>query len=318
MFKGFILNKKKGVYNSGNPIVADDILVVEKPVVIPETVAASETEQGIIELATQAEVNAGTDAVRAVTPATLAGMPASGSSRFGFAGEDDTTAEDREVLIGANNRIFLDTANSNAKFEVGSKIDVNQWRARMEVRNNTFSSYIKYDTDNKHTSIAHSGANINLEAYDYITSRNFTIGLSTGGYWLENGFETLTMPIDKGGYFPLSVNGEVADSAGNIVIPKIAVAATASITVSQATKSTEWQQFTGASPTYTIDSGAAGQDFEIEGSFTGTGVLTIVGGAGITISYPAELTNTIPPNGVFGIKFITATTGLLFGTLIPA
>lgn len=38
---------------------------------IPDIVAASETAQGIIELATQAEVNTGTDAVRAVTPATL-------------------------------------------------------------------------------------------------------------------------------------------------------------------------------------------------------------------------------------------------------
>lgn len=38
-------------------------------------IAASETVPGIIELATQAEVNTGTDAVRAVTPATLAGRP---------------------------------------------------------------------------------------------------------------------------------------------------------------------------------------------------------------------------------------------------
>lgn len=35
--------------------------------------SASDTTQGIIELATQGEVNAGTDAVRAVTPATLTG-----------------------------------------------------------------------------------------------------------------------------------------------------------------------------------------------------------------------------------------------------
>ncbi len=39
------------------------------------TIDASETVPGVIELATQAEVNTGTDAVRAVTPATLAARP---------------------------------------------------------------------------------------------------------------------------------------------------------------------------------------------------------------------------------------------------
>jgi hypothetical protein len=37
------------------------------------TIDASETAKGVIELATQTETNTGTDAVRAVTPATLAG-----------------------------------------------------------------------------------------------------------------------------------------------------------------------------------------------------------------------------------------------------
>lgn len=38
---------------------------------IPEIISASETAEGIIELATQSEVNTGTDTTRAVTPATL-------------------------------------------------------------------------------------------------------------------------------------------------------------------------------------------------------------------------------------------------------
>lgn len=53
-----------------DPITIDDWTVVNKN--IPDIVDASETEKGIIELATQAEVNAGTDALKAVTPATLA------------------------------------------------------------------------------------------------------------------------------------------------------------------------------------------------------------------------------------------------------
>ena len=38
--------------------------------------SATETNEGVIELATQAEVDAGSDGVRAVTPATLAATPA--------------------------------------------------------------------------------------------------------------------------------------------------------------------------------------------------------------------------------------------------
>lgn len=41
-------------------------------VLVDTTVVSSETVAGLIELATQAEVDAGTDAVKAVTPATLA------------------------------------------------------------------------------------------------------------------------------------------------------------------------------------------------------------------------------------------------------
>jgi hypothetical protein len=52
-----------------NPTTLAHWTIVNKN--IPDIVAASETAQGIIELATQAEVNTGTDTTRAVTPATL-------------------------------------------------------------------------------------------------------------------------------------------------------------------------------------------------------------------------------------------------------
>lgn len=51
-----------------DPAVLADWIRLEKNINI---VAASETSSGIIEIATQTEVNTGTDAVRAVTPATL-------------------------------------------------------------------------------------------------------------------------------------------------------------------------------------------------------------------------------------------------------
>lgn len=53
-----------------DPAALSDWTTVNKN--IPDIVSASETEEGIIELATQAEVNTGTDTTRAVTPATLA------------------------------------------------------------------------------------------------------------------------------------------------------------------------------------------------------------------------------------------------------
>lgn len=51
---------------------------VELPPVPSPVVAASETAAGVVELATQAEVDAGTDAVRVVTTATLAGWTGGG------------------------------------------------------------------------------------------------------------------------------------------------------------------------------------------------------------------------------------------------
>jgi hypothetical protein len=52
-----------------NPLTEADWTEVNKN--IPDIVDASETERGIIELATQTEVDTGIDTVRAVTPATL-------------------------------------------------------------------------------------------------------------------------------------------------------------------------------------------------------------------------------------------------------
>jgi len=57
------------IANQDSPTLESHWTVVNKN--IPDIVSASETAQGIIELATQSEVNTGTDATRAVTPATL-------------------------------------------------------------------------------------------------------------------------------------------------------------------------------------------------------------------------------------------------------
>jgi hypothetical protein len=58
------------IAETDDPAVLADWTVVNKN--IPDIVDASTTAKGIIEIATQTEVDTGTDAVRAVTPATLA------------------------------------------------------------------------------------------------------------------------------------------------------------------------------------------------------------------------------------------------------
>lgn len=58
------------IAEKNDPTTLADWTVVNKN--IPDIVDASTTEKGIIELATQTEVNTGTDAVKAITPLTLA------------------------------------------------------------------------------------------------------------------------------------------------------------------------------------------------------------------------------------------------------
>ncbi len=60
------------IAKQNNPAALADWTVVNKN--IDDIVDASETSKGIIELATQAEADAGTDAVRAITPDTLQGV----------------------------------------------------------------------------------------------------------------------------------------------------------------------------------------------------------------------------------------------------
>lgn len=59
------------IAENDNPTTLAEWTVVNKN--IPDIVSASDTAEGIIELATQAEVDARTDTTRAITPATLAG-----------------------------------------------------------------------------------------------------------------------------------------------------------------------------------------------------------------------------------------------------
>lgn len=103
-----------------NPTTLENWTVVNKN--IPDIVAASETASGVIELATQAEVNTGTDAVRAITPATL-------KSRLGISGSlipsrkytttiGDGSATDIAVTHSLGTRTIISQVYDTATYEV--------------------------------------------------------------------------------------------------------------------------------------------------------------------------------------------------------
>jgi hypothetical protein len=79
-----------------NATIAADWTIVNKN--IPDIVAASEIAQGIIELATAAEVAAGTDGVRAITPANLNSITRLGTVTVGNVTSVVSAAS--EVLAG--------------------------------------------------------------------------------------------------------------------------------------------------------------------------------------------------------------------------
>ena len=136
---------------------------------------------------------------------------------------------------------------------------------------------------------------------------------------LQVGATTMNVTSDDLVKMLSSASNEVAVENGNIVVkrkPK-AVHDVPGTAVSRLSDwNNKWMNITGANPTFTV-SGTFKKDDEIEGSFTGTGRLTIVG-SGITLVYSNEFhQNKIPAGGVFGLKFLTATKAVLFGKLIP-
>ena len=80
-----------------------------------DEVDASTTVKGIIEIATQTEVNTGTDALRAVTPLTLAGALSNANATFKYV--------ESALVIGATAGIQTITHNLNTRAVVVSIVD---------------------------------------------------------------------------------------------------------------------------------------------------------------------------------------------------
>lgn len=110
----------------------------------------------------------------------------------------------------------------------------------------------------------------------------------------------------------IDVNGNIAVNRKNKVVENVSGTSVGKLT----DYNNKWMNITGTNAVFTV-SGTFAKDDEIEGSFTGTGRLTVVG-SGITITYPTEFhQNKIPKGGAFALKFISATQAILFGRLIP-
>lgn len=112
--------------------VSDDSANDQTDVVIPGGTAdpASETIAGIAELATQTEVNAGTDTERIVTPATLAGRTAT-ETRAGIAEiatqtETNTGTDDARIVTSAKlaGRTATDTRAGIVELATQSETDI--------------------------------------------------------------------------------------------------------------------------------------------------------------------------------------------------
>lgn len=108
---------------SGNAdtVQASDYYDALESLFASSSTSASETAQGIIELATQAEVNAGTDTGRAVTPATLKNKTTSGAWQTptlsgGWAFPSDNPLRYRLAENGTRLEVFgtLDAASASA------------------------------------------------------------------------------------------------------------------------------------------------------------------------------------------------------------
>lgn len=89
------------LYVPGDLDLSGTDLTVHGTVTLPPAPpgAASEAEAGLVELATQAEVDAGTDALRAVTPATLAAWSGAGDGLWNDAIVTEIAADVYDVTV---------------------------------------------------------------------------------------------------------------------------------------------------------------------------------------------------------------------------
>jgi hypothetical protein len=211
---------------------------------IPDIVPATDAVQGIVELATQAEVDLGSDATRVVTPATLAGklssyvldiasadasvtisddgngnydlsVPPTSNDKFGVSGEDDAATANRTFDLDAYT-LQLSTTSNVGKFEV--RADTSTHLGIAEHKSNYHQLYAYNKSSNDFGWVTVSDTQAAITYYKQTGNYNNQFTVNGTGFHFENGNQFLDVPFDKGGYFALTVNGQAADSDGEITL----------------------------------------------------------------------------------------------------
>ena len=377
MFKGFIRNKKKDTYNSANPILAENIFVVDKPFVetdptVPTHIKAI-TTQDVSNWITGFNNNVISGSVTGDTNKILTLTKRDGTTlSIPFNDLQGLTTDDVINTLSFNSTTGVMTAVTSEGVQITTNLD-----GRYSLLDHTHSQYLESETDptvpthvksitttdksnwttgfNKritglaitgtstktititladNTTVVGSFTDISSSATtadgnDYVTGGNFDA--STGQVTLTR-IDGGTVVFNLDGRYEPSFNKLSAfnkNFAGNGVATTVARSDHSHIKtviesgdqdfIYNGNTSSFWYNYSNSlagGVSITLNSGAALKDTEMEGSYTGTVKLTINGGTGVSIIVPSGLTNTIPPNGVFGIKFIANNIGVLFGTLI--
>lgn len=123
--------------------------------------AATELLQGAVELATQVEVNAGTDAVRAVTPATLDSKIQSGSATVNGSGTWQTVTFPVAFPVGTAPRIVANDASGGA----------NRFVVSIRNQSNTSFQFLPANNSNNNGSVR-TGIHTGADPVDWVAIAN--------------------------------------------------------------------------------------------------------------------------------------------------
>ena len=237
-----------------NPTTEAGWTIVNKNI---DIVPASETAAGIIEIADAAEVTAGQDDTRAVTPlklqtklddalsdylvqnitsndnsvvidsTTISGtfdlsVPTQSMDRFGVTGEDDSGTTARAFTLNSTTSAPVKFAFNNTAFEVRN--DDTDYLQYLSINHGTgIELYHSWKATNDFSSIKALNSSVSMVYYDTDTNTNHSVVVNSGGIGFENGVNSpyVYIPNNKSGYLALSVDGITADSEGNISLGAI-------------------------------------------------------------------------------------------------
>lgn len=182
--------------SSGNPIV------ITASIINNTYESASETVKGIVELATNDEVAAGTDTSRAVTPAGLAHVLSDYSlsdtiNTYSISTDNDATHDVKLVLTGTDNLAGTNDTTDNIYFDAGNNVSITQ-------SNDTITISA---TDTTYTiAAAQDGANANIELNDgstddivtLVAGDNITLTVNGDNITIDSDFTDTTYTAGNG------------------------------------------------------------------------------------------------------------------------